>query len=162
MSRYERFLNHMFKFYCMQAKVDISVDMQYKATHLSLQEFSKFGYQSKVVPVLLSADEMITVFRVVEKWQTTSAETLYQQRINEKSQHLINFSSFKNALVVICIYSHPRLENQDVSMAESDQSRRQSQDRVKEIIGKREGDRKSLQSQVLSEMRAEFELKYQK
>jgi len=36
MSRYERFLNHMFKFYCMQAKVDISVDMQYKASHLSL------------------------------------------------------------------------------------------------------------------------------
>ena len=36
---------------------------------MELKEFSKFGYQTKVVSVLMSADDMITLFRVVEKHQ---------------------------------------------------------------------------------------------
>jgi len=40
---------------------------------MALKEFSKFGYQTKVVPVLLTADEMITLFRVVLKQHSTSA-----------------------------------------------------------------------------------------
>jgi len=66
-SRYERFLDHMFKFYCKQAKVDLSANMQLKASHMELKEFVKFGFQTKVVPVLMTSDEMITIFRVVEK-----------------------------------------------------------------------------------------------
>ena len=40
---YDRFLDYMFKFYCKQAKVDISKEIK-KNSQMALKEFSKFGY----------------------------------------------------------------------------------------------------------------------
>lgn len=57
-SKYDKFLERMFEFYSKQAKVDIS-KIQSKEDHLALQEFNKFGYQTKVVPVLIGSEELI-------------------------------------------------------------------------------------------------------
>jgi len=42
--RYEHMLKHLFKFYCSQGKVDLSIDARFKADHMDIKEWSKFGF----------------------------------------------------------------------------------------------------------------------
>lgn len=79
--------------------MDLTVDPKFKQSHMSLAEFSKFGYQSKVVPVLVTADEMITIFRTVEKTQMTSAQAVYEKRSSSqdkggKAAHMLGYGFF--------------------------------------------------------------------
>lgn len=61
----------------------------------------------------------------------------------------------------IVAYSYPKLENTEASSS-SAQERRQSKERVKELIQKKESAKQAIQTQVLVEMRAEYTEKLQK
>lgn len=41
--------------------------MKFKLKNMDQKEFVKFGYQSKVVPVLMNSDELIQMFKVLCK-----------------------------------------------------------------------------------------------
>ena len=98
----------------------MTVDPKFKQSHMSLAEFSKFGYQTKVVPVLVTADEIITIFRTVEKTQANSTQAIYEKRSSSqenggKAAHMLGYESFMQALVRIVAYSYPKLESTDAS-----------------------------------------------
>jgi hypothetical protein len=43
---------------------------------MKLKEFVKFGYQSKIVPVMLLSEELILVYRAVQKQTQSDLMTL--------------------------------------------------------------------------------------
>ena len=95
----------MFKFYCSQGKVDLGVDLKFKQKHMDQKEFIKFGYQSKVVPVLVTSDELIQIFKILCKIHSDISEV---QSSNLKSVlgNTIDFATFKEAIARICIYGY--------------------------------------------------------
>ena len=153
-TRYHKNLEHMFKFFCLQARADLSQTPQQRHSNMHLQEFTKFGAWTRVVPVFLPPDDMITLFRTIEKWQATSQQAAYLRRSGQDApQGTITFLSFQNALGRLTI-----LANQS-SIDESTYTSQDSTRRVREIMSKREDQRQQVEKQVLTEMRAEFDHK---
>lgn len=84
--------------------------MKFKQKHMDQKEFVKFGYQCKVVPVLITSDELIQMFKVLCKmhYKASHADA---QSANLKSLlgNTIDFDTFKEAIVRICIYGNLKL-----------------------------------------------------
>ena len=69
--RYSKNLMHMFRFYCMQGtrqKLHLSTNLDYKASHMTMQEFVQFCCLTKIIPVLCSPDDCKQIFRASLKW----------------------------------------------------------------------------------------------
>jgi hypothetical protein len=66
---------------------------------------------------------------------------LYNKQAGQESAQMLDYDTFKQALVRICILAHDKID-QDASKTDSV---RLEQQRVKEIITRREMDKKSLQ-----------------
>ena len=60
---HEKALNKYFKFYCNLGKAEIGQDLQFRLENLHFKEFSKFSYQSKIVPIIMTADDISSTFR---------------------------------------------------------------------------------------------------
>ena len=63
----EKALNKYFKHYCKQGGAGLGQDFQFRLANLHFNEFNKLGAQSKIVPVLITADTMKSTFRTVVK-----------------------------------------------------------------------------------------------
>ena len=65
----ELFENHdkslvkYFKYYCRQNKVELGQDLTYRLEHLDFSSFNKLGIQSKIVPVLVSTEQLKSTYR---------------------------------------------------------------------------------------------------
>ena len=152
----------MFKFYCSQGKVDLGVDLKFKQKHMEQKEFIKFGYQSKVVPVLVTSDELIQIFKVLCKIHSDISEV---QSSNLKSVlgNTIDFATFKEAIARICIYGYQKMggisDEQAAYRQEFDLARKNNEAKIRDLIKKKEQDRKALSDTVQAEMRLEFQEK---
>ena len=60
---HEKALNKYFKFYCNLGKAELGEDLQFRLENLHFKEFSKLGYQSKIVPIILTAEDISSTFR---------------------------------------------------------------------------------------------------
>jgi len=117
---HEKGLNKYFSFYCLQGKAELGMDTDFKTTNLHFKEFVKFGYQSKITPVVASSEEVVSTFRFIARNQ--EAERLEKEgdekgeatRANDKlnSQQYISYESFKKALVRIAIVGQESLGGQ--------------------------------------------------
>jgi hypothetical protein len=62
---------------------------------MDLKEFVKWGVQTKVVPVLLSADQIVYIYRSAQKMNP--------------EEHLISYQTFKSSLIRVCIIGNDKL-----------------------------------------------------
>lgn len=117
---------------------------------MSLHEFVLWSHQTKVVPVLCTPEDIKLIFRQVQKWQHVSMQSAMQSSQQEPAKDLcITYSTFKKALVKICIYGHELLlgSAQDVN---------KDQVKIKEILLRKEYERKVLYDTVMQELKQEF------
>ena len=126
----------MFRFYCKQAKQSLSGDLVQHETNMQLKEFAKFGYQSKIVPVMLLSEELILVFRAVTK--------------QLQSDHL-TLDGFKLALLRIALIAYDKL-------LETAKERVSAQTKTR--LDRRQKSHSRLEAQIREEMRAEFMQKW--
>lgn len=71
----EKALNKYFKFYCNLGKSEIGQDLQFRLENLHYKEFSKLSYQSKIVPIILTSDDISSTFRnMVRQFQMNAAD----------------------------------------------------------------------------------------
>ena len=115
----------------------------------------------------MSSDELIQVFKVLCKMHY-EASNVEQQSTNLKSLigHTIDFSTFKEAIVRICVYGYLKLggqtEEQISYTQEVEGQRRQNETKLKDLIRKKEQDRKTITDATLTEMKIEFHEKVRK
>jgi hypothetical protein len=98
----------------------------------------KFGYQSKIVPVMLLSEELILVYRAVQK-QTQS--------------DLMTLDGFKLALQRIALVAYDKL-------LETAKERVSTQIRTR--LDRRQKSHSRIEAQVMEEMRSEFMQKWQR
>ena len=67
--KYEKGLTKYFKHYCRQAKLELGVDPAFRMENMHYKEFVKFGYQTKIVPMLATSEDVSNTFRNVAKYQ---------------------------------------------------------------------------------------------
>ena len=60
---HDKSLLKYFKYYCRQNRVELGQDLQYRLEHLDYPSFNKLGLQSKLVPVLISTEQLKSTFR---------------------------------------------------------------------------------------------------
>jgi hypothetical protein len=53
----------MFKFYVQQAKIEFGHDMQFRLENMNFKEFAKLGFQTRITPVLVTAEQLMQIFR---------------------------------------------------------------------------------------------------
>jgi len=99
--------------------------MQFKQNNLNYKDFVKFGFQSKVVPLLVTSEEMMGIFRIVAKQsQAGGMGTAFSSSMGVNNTEMradgssipdkntvqyIDVNGFKNALVRIAVYGHEYL-----------------------------------------------------
>ena len=74
LQNYRRFVEGYYKFYIRQGKVEFGYDMQYRMQNMHSKEFVKFGYQTRISPVLVSSEQLMQQFRIVARQQQRSEQ----------------------------------------------------------------------------------------
>jgi hypothetical protein len=78
-------LQKYFKFYANEGKQEIGVDLEIQMNMMGFREFVKFGYQTKIVPVLASSDDIVQSFRQIAR-QSVNEERSASMSKNFQSQ----------------------------------------------------------------------------
>ena len=171
-AEHEKSLKKYFNYFCKQGRFELGHDLQFRLEHLDFTSFNKMGLQSKIVPVLISSEQLKTTFRnSIKQFQNAaSAEQEGPSAISQRSpsdlgnasatSQYIDFENFKKALVRIAIQGQELLggqsEEQKQSKAEIDEKKRQAEQRKKELMKNRQEQRARFESETLADMRAEF------
>ena len=71
-SDHDRSLLKYFKYYCRQNKVELGQDLQSRLERLDFSSFNKLAIQSKIVPVLISSEQLKSTFRNTVKQSSLS------------------------------------------------------------------------------------------
>lgn len=123
-------LRKYFKFYASLGNHEIGVDLEHYMNQMNFKEFVKFGYQTKIVPVLTSGDGVTTTFRHIARQAcnaldegkprvqlrkaqsvgpgfTTAKEEAAKSAVAKENlaSNFFDFEGFKAALVRLCILS---------------------------------------------------------
>ena len=97
-----------FKYYCKQAKHELDVDALFRLENLHFKQYNLFGYQTKIIPTFISAEDMASTFRNIVKYfkeRKTQDSELRAGVDAGKSAFYIDFNLFKRALVRIALMS---------------------------------------------------------
>ncbi len=117
---------------------------------MNFKEFVKFGHQTKVVPVLISSEDLVQVFRnVARQQQTNDSSAVVNVGTTVAEKNIIQFISieaFKQALVRVCVYGHQVLgglsQQQVEHKTEVDHEQWQSDQKLKEYVKRKDTERK--------------------
>lgn len=124
---------------------------------MSFQEFVLWSHQTKVVPVLCTPEDIKLIFRQVQKWQHVSMQSAMETKNQEPARDLcITYSTFKKALVKVCIYGHEVLLGAPADLVNKEQVK------IKEILLRKEYERKVLHDTVMQELSQEFQIQMAK
>jgi hypothetical protein len=93
-TQYDPALRGLFDFYANQdsAKDKLSYDSQLLADTLTFKELVRFGYQSELVPVMISPDDLVKIYK-----STVRANDDNKSKASEAN--MLDFDTFKRALI---------------------------------------------------------------
>ena len=90
-------LNKIFKHYSVQNAKSIDDKLHINVNTIDMQEFNKFGTNTKIVPSLLTNDTLMYIFRTLAK------ERMEKAGKDDESGLVLDYESFKKSLVYIAI-----------------------------------------------------------
>jgi hypothetical protein len=95
----------MYTFYAsMDSKKETSFDLEYLHSMLDLREFVRFGYHQKIVPDLISPEDMVYVYKVLLSESIQEANTNNDKKsIDNRTSGMIDYESFKKSLIRISV-----------------------------------------------------------
>ena len=90
--KYDKTLHRLFKFYAAQDKKEIGPSLDIMMDTINYKEWVKFGYQTDIIPNIISPEEHTYIFRflVRERFETEGDEL-----------QAIDYNYFKKALIHI-------------------------------------------------------------
>lgn len=65
-------LEQYFKFYSSLGKQEIGLDLEFTMSRIHYLEFIKFGHAAKIIPVLMTAEDLVQTFRHIARQQQSS------------------------------------------------------------------------------------------
>ncbi len=107
--KYDKSFGQLFKHFAVMDKKDaVAHSMQ----RINLQEFSKFGYQTKIVPKIITNEDMVLIFRALVRERTS---TMSQKEMDEIGigVNSLGIEDFKKALIRIAILGQATLGAED-------------------------------------------------
>ena len=95
----------MYRFYAsMDSKKEQTFDLEYLHSMLDLREFVRFGYHQKIVPNLITPEDMVYVFKVLLAESVADANTKDDKKsIANRTSGMIDYSSFMKSLIRISV-----------------------------------------------------------
>ena len=86
----------MYRFYAsMDSKKEQTFDLEYLHSMLDLREFVRFGYHQKIVPDLISPEDMVYVYKVLLSESVADAENKSDSKsLANRTSGMIDFTSF--------------------------------------------------------------------
>ena len=95
--RNERDLNKIFNHYSKQNATTINEKLEQNVNTIDMQEFVKFGINTKVVPQLLSNDTLLHIFRILAK------ERMEKAGPDDELGLALDTEAFKKGLILIAV-----------------------------------------------------------
>lgn len=167
---YERQLKFVYKFYAsMDLQKENTFDIEYLHSALSLREFVRFGYQTKIVPQFVSPDDMVFIYKcLVHETRDDIAEkkTLTALERQHKKSGQIDYLMFLKGLVRICVNAQEKLagvnkeslaavlERQAAKSAFAEGARKRAREQAQKRDGKRAAEMEELKKQFQEEQQA--------
>jgi hypothetical protein len=102
----EKGLLKYFKYYCKNSKHELDLDVNYSLENMYYKEFTKFAYQTKIIPIYATADDVTSTFRNIVRYfkEKKASEQEIKLGIDAgKSSQFIDFNLFKRALVRLAL-----------------------------------------------------------
>lgn len=103
--KYEKSFGQMFKHWAVMDKKDMAV---HSMMRINLNEFQKFGYQTKIVPKIVTADDLVLIFRALVRERTSTMTQKEQDEIG-LGVNSLGLEDFKKALIRVCILGQASL-----------------------------------------------------
>jgi hypothetical protein len=99
MQLYDEQILNMYKYYTLQGDVSIGGDLEKRMNVIEFNNWVKFGNNTNITPHLISTDDMVAIYRVLEReMNTTMPKGEFAEEIN-----YIEFEHFKKGLIRITI-----------------------------------------------------------
>lgn len=88
-NKYNKNLHHLFKFYAAQDKKSIGPELDVMYDTINYREWVKFGYQTDIIPNIVSPEEHTYIYRFLMRERFDKGETL----------QVLDYEGFKKALI---------------------------------------------------------------
>ena len=75
---------------------------------INLNEFQKFGFQTKIVPKIVTAEDLVLIFRALVRERTSTMTQKEQDEIG-LGVNSLGLEDFKKALIRVCILGQASL-----------------------------------------------------
>ena len=115
----EKGLSKYFKYYCKQAKHEQDLDINFRLENMHCKDFTKFAYQTKIIPTFASTDDVTSTFRNIVRYFKEHKDSEKESKLGidaGKSSQFIDFNLFKRTLVRLAMISNQPDEPQDLKV----------------------------------------------
>ena len=122
---HEGALKQYFKFYCNLGTKELGYDLTQKLQNLHFKEFSKLSYQSKIVPIIMTVEDIQSTFKnMIRQFQMNKLEATESVKGTSRTltsedgkdainSNYMNYETFKKTLVRLSIIGCEYLGGQD-------------------------------------------------
>ena len=126
MEKYSEQLFHLYKYYTLQGDVSIGGDLEKKMNMIQFNTWVKLGYNTNVTPHLISSDDMVAIYRTLERE--------YDVANQSQDSNSIDYEHFKKGLIRITILAKTQSIEAEVNKRQKFKKSRQNQNRDLEEV----------------------------
>lgn len=97
MTLYDAQLQQMYKYYTLQGDIQLDGNVGKRMTVIEFNNWVKLGYNTNITPHLISSDDMVAIYRLLEREMEADSDE------KEEEIKYIDFDHFKKGLIRITI-----------------------------------------------------------
>ena len=93
---YESQLNQMYKYYTLQGNIPLQGNVEKRMNVIEFNNWVKMGYNTNITPHLISGDDMVTIYRIVEREMDQNCNSEQKEvGVKYRSHLYLSFYNYK-------------------------------------------------------------------